>query len=152
MKIKEKTDIHAAPAQVWPYLVDPVIQAAWNPKIVSIDRIHDGPVHPGETFNMIAKMSSKESTSRVEVVEVNEPRRLVFEHHINDDSGDFTVTETLTLEPSGIGSRVQHTIDLRNTPIPMLLRPLIWLLINFGKPAEAPPLNQLKKIIEADLA
>jgi uncharacterized protein YndB with AHSA1/START domain len=151
MHIKDKIDIAATPQQVWPFIVDPVLQAAWNPKIVSIDRPHDGPVVVGETYKMTAKLSEQEKTSRVEVIELIEAERLVFRHEMTEAGKGFAVTETFTLKPTGNDTRVQHTIDLRHSPIPMLIRPLIWLIMTFGKPVGEAQLAKLKRMIESEL-
>lgn len=151
MHIKDKIDIAATPQQVWPFLVDPVLQAAWNPKIVSIDRPHDGPVTVGETYKMTATMSEKQNTSQIEVIDVIEAQRLVFRHDMTEAGTGFAVTETFTLSPVGNDTRVQHTIDLSNSPIPLLIRPLIWLIMTFGKPVGEPQLGKLKRMIESEL-
>ena len=152
MLIKDQIDIDAPPDQVWPFLIDPVLQAAWNPKIISIDRPHDGPVRPGDTYVMHARLSDKQSTSRVEVVDVITPQKLVYQHHMTEAGSGFVVTETYTLSEKGRGTRVRHTIDLSQTPIPLLLRPVIWLVMKFGKPVGEPQLGGLKQMIESELA
>lgn len=151
MKIKEQIDIQAQPSQVWPFLVDPVIQAAWNPKIISIDRAHDGPVTVGESFQMIAKMSGKESTSHVEVTEVLPDERLAFLHRVTGDTFEQVVTETFTLRPKANATRVSQVIDLSRTRLPWWVKPIIWLVMTFGKPMGEPPLAKLKQMIESEL-
>ena len=152
MLIKEQIDIHATPEQVWPFIVDPVIQAVWNPKIVSIERPHDGPVTIGESYKMIAKMSDKEKIFKVVVADLVEAHRLSFEHQLTEAGTGLTVTETFTLSPRGHGTRLQQKVDLRQTPIPLLLRPILWLVFRMGKPVGEPQLATLKRMIESELA
>ena len=67
MQLRESTVILADAASVWPFLADPVLQADWNPKLVSIERERSGPVRFGERFEVIYRMSGRENHSRVEV-------------------------------------------------------------------------------------
>jgi len=152
MKLKDQVDIDATPEQAWPFLADPVIQAAWNPKIVSIDRAHDGPVLAGETFTMVATMNDKKTASRVEVADVVPQQRLIFRHHVEESKMAQVVTETYTLSSKGSGARVRHTIDLSQTSIPLLVRPIIWLVMTFGKPTGPQPLGKLKALIESEVS
>lgn len=151
MHIKGQVDIKATPEQVWPFLVDPVIQAAWNPKIISINRAHDGPVGVGETYTMIAKMSGTEKTSQAEVMDVTPARRLVVRHRMIEAQRESFVTETYLLKPTRNGTRVTHDINLRQAGIPRVFLLLIWVITRVGKPQGEPYLKKLKTLIEADL-
>ena len=79
MRIRESIVISADAATVWPFLADPVMQAEWNPKVVSIDRERSGPVRFGERFEMIYRMSGRENHSRVEVTVAQPSERVVRE-------------------------------------------------------------------------
>ena len=154
MHIKGQIDINATPDQVWPFLVDPVLQASWNPKILSIqsiDRPMDGPVTVGETYTMVVAMSGKESTSRVHVIEVDRPLRLVFLHHFDEQDEKIVVTETFSVQPRRRGTRVKHTIDLSQTGISKPFLILISLVTRLGKSIGGPYLDRLKKMIEAEV-
>lgn len=152
MKLKERVTINATPDQVWPFVVDPVLQAAWNPKIISIDRPVDGPVQHGDSYNMVTKMSDKESNSEVEVIEVVDNERLVFMYRIEDNQLAQVVTETYELSTAQNGTSIKRVIDLGAAQIPLLIRPLIWLIMTFGKPQGEAQLNKLKRMIESEIA
>ena len=151
MHIKSNTVIQATPEQVWPFLADPIIQAAWNPKIISIERATDSPVKTGETYTMIATMSGRENTSQVEVIDVSEPGQLVFRHHVSNPGREFKVTETFTISPTRKGTRVTHAIDLSQAGIPKILLLLISFLTRLGKSTGLPYLDQLRAMIESEV-
>ena len=151
MQLKEKVTINASPGQVWPFIADPVLQAAWNTKIVSIDRPVDGPLKLGDRYNMIAKMSGKESTSHAEAIDVLADKRLTIRHHVEDKGAVQVVTETYDLHAHQNSTRVTQIIDLSGTNLPWFVRPLIWLIMTFGKPTSEPQLITLKRLIESEV-
>lgn len=150
MKLRVHTTIRASASEVWPYLVDPVLQAAWNPKVVSVDRPADGPVQAGERFLMIYRMSGKEKLSRVEVTGLVPNQSLVFEHHMDEDGKARTAIEAYTLTPTPNGVKLTQSIDLSRMNIPLPIRVLVWLITRLGKPVERPYLDRLKQMIESD--
>ena len=153
MKATDQIDINVTPEQLWPFLIDPVLQAAWNPKIISIDRPHAGPASIGETYNMTVRMSNKPpQSSEVHVVDVIEAQRLTFEHRATEAGTGLIVTETFTLTPTGQGTRVEQTVDMSNMPMPWFVRLLVSLVMKFGKRVGDSQLLGLKKMVESDLA
>jgi carbon monoxide dehydrogenase subunit G len=152
MKTTDQIDIDATPEQVWPFLADPVLQAAWNPKIISIDRPCEGLVRIGETYRMTAKHTNAQQDSEVHVVDVIEAQQLTFEHRTAEAGTGFVVIEAITLTPMGAGTRVEQTVDLSKTPIPWLLRPVIRFVMKFGKRAGGSQLIGLKQMVESELA
>lgn len=152
MKLRQSITIAADPAGVWPYLIDPVLQAAWNPKIVSIDRDVDGPVEIGDRFTMLYRMSGKDNLSQVEVTQVVPNERLVFQHRLALDKGEQQAEEIFELTPERNGTALTHTINLSDTGIPLPFRILIWLIMRFGKDVGPKYLETLKQMIESEIA
>lgn len=150
MQLKQTIAIDAPPESVWLYLADPILQAAWNPKVVSLDRDHDGPVQLGERFEMLYRMSGQDRLSRVEVKAVSEPEQLVFEHTLDWKGKTMTTQESYSIDPLRHGVRVTQTIDLSQAGIPWPIRILIGLIHRFGKAQEAEYLKRLKHMIESD--
>lgn len=152
MKLREQTTIRASASEVWPYLVDPVIQAAWNPKVVSIDRAVDGPVQLGESYDMIYRMSGKEKMSRVTVTEMRPEEFIAFEHQMEESGVERSVVEGFHITPVYGGVRLVQTIDISKMKMPLWLRMLIWVITRLGKEKEPSYLVRLKKMIESDRA
>ena len=133
MRLRESAIIAADAPTVWPFLADPVLQADWNPKVISIDRERSGPVQCGERFEMIYRMSGRENQTRVEVTVVQPAQQVVFRHHTTWKSQDQLVEESYEISSHGNGVKVVQTIDLRQAGIPWpfrsadLVYPSIWL-------------------------
>ena len=151
MRLRETVEIVAAPREVWPFIVDPVLQAGWNPKVISVDRATDGPVALGERFQMIYRMSSKDQLSNVEVIELVPDERLTMRHTVSAHGAEHTVTEAYDLRASGDSTRLTQTLDLSQTGLPWPIRLLIGFITRFGKPVNTPYLDRLKAMIESDL-
>jgi uncharacterized protein YndB with AHSA1/START domain len=152
MKLTGRVWINAHPSAVWPFVANPVLMSLWNPKIVSVDRASDEPVRLGERFEMIYTMSGKDRESSVEVVECEEPIRVVFRHHWKQDGQAGFADESYTLTQTNGGTRVEQVIDLGGTAIPWFLRGLIWIIATFGKPTGEPYMEKLKKAVEDNRA
>jgi hypothetical protein len=152
MRLRESVIIAADALTVWPFLADPVLQADWNPKVVSIDRERSGPVQCGERFEMIYRMSGRENQSRVEVTVVEPAKRVVFLHHTTWKSQDQIVEESYEISLHGNGVKVIQAIDLRRAGIPWPFRLLIWSIHRFGWSAEEPYLDRLKRLVERPAA
>jgi hypothetical protein len=152
MRLRQSTIISADAATVWPYLADPVMQADWNPKVVSIDREQSGPVRCGERFEMIYRMSGRNSQSWVEV-RVAQPReRVVFLHRVRHKSVEQVVEESYEISSRGNGVKVVQTIDLTRAGIAWPFRLLIWFINRFGWNTEEPYLERLKRLAEQPAA
>jgi len=152
MRLHESVIISADAAAVWPFLADPVLQADWNPKVVSVDRARSGPVAFGERFEMIYLMSGRENQSRVEVTAVRPSERVVFLHRTAWKSTEQLVEESYEITPHGDGVKVVQTIDLTRAGIPGPFRLLIWFINRFGWNAEEPYLHRLKRLVEQPAA
>ena len=138
--------------EMWPFLADPVLQAGWNPKVVSVGRERSGPVRRGERFEMVYRMSGREKQSRVEVTAARPPRRVVFLHRTAWRSAEQVVEESYEIAPHRHGVKVVQTIDLARAGIPWPFRPLIWCLHRFGQRDEEAYLDRLKCLVERPAA
>ena len=148
MRIRESTIISADAAAVWPFVADPVMQAEWNPKVVSIGRERSGPVRFGERFEMIYRMSGRENQSRVEVTVARPPERVAFLHRVAGKSGEQIVEESYEISPHGDGVKVVQTIDLTRAGIAWPFRLLIWFINRFGFKTEESYLDRLRRLVE----
>jgi hypothetical protein len=148
MQLRESTIIWADAASVWPFLADPVLQADWNPRVVSIDRERAGPVRFGERFEMIYRMSGRESQSHVEVTVAEPSERVAFLHRVAWKSAEQIVEESYEISPQGDGVKVVQTIDLTRSGIPWPFRLLIWFINRFGYKSGESYLDRLRRLVE----
>jgi uncharacterized protein YndB with AHSA1/START domain len=148
-KIRSRIEIHAPPEQVWVFVADPVLESAWNPKMVGISRAIEGPVSQGERFELEYEMSGKRSRCEAEVLEAQPPVRLVYRYRLLDEKRPVAARVMYTLEDRRGATRLVQTIDLGEMGIPWPLRALIWFVTRFGKDAGVPYLQELKNQVEA---
>src|SRR4051812_31941713 len=132
MKLRDSIVVAAKVEKVWPLVADPLLQAQWNSKIVSIDRRLTGAARFGERFEMIYRMSGRDRESKVEVTALEPSQRIVFRHQMTWKSRQQFVEEQYQLEPCNPGVRVTQIIDLRRAGIPWPFRVLIWCIARFG--------------------
>jgi hypothetical protein len=148
MHLSESITISADAITVWPYLADPVLQADWNPKIVSVERDRSGPVRFGERFETIYRMSGRDNLTRVEVTVAQPSERVVFVHRMPGKTKDLVVEESYHLTAVGDGVKVVQMIDLSRAGIPWPFRVLMWLIHRFGWSTEEPYLERLRRLVE----
>ncbi|MCX5661016.1 MAG: SRPBCC family protein [Planctomycetota bacterium] len=149
MKLREHVRIRASPEAVWPYIANPVLMSAWNPKIVSVDRMSEEPLRLGETYAMIFKMNGRDREGKVEVVACQEPAMLTLRHRAGPKPDAYTDV-TYTLTASRGQTAVEECVDMTHQGIPLVFRGLIWFIKTFGKQSEPgkPYLERLKDVVE----
>ena len=140
-------DIPADAYAVWPFVADPALQKEWNPKIVTVKREAYGPASMGEHFETIYRMSGKEGTTQVLVKTCEPPRHIVFEHRMPWQGREQIFLEEYHIAESPTGVRVTQVLDLSQARIPWFFRGVIWIISRFGKPADEPTLEALKRAV-----
>ena len=147
MRLKQSITICADAAVVWPLIADPVRQADWNDKIVSIDRDRSGPACLGESYEMIYELAGRQRLSRVRVTVCEPPHRVSFLHSTNENSVERSAEEVYEIRPTRDGVQVVQS-NIARMHIPWLLRPLIWFVHRFGWRVGPQPLERLKQLAE----
>ena len=148
MKINEEITISAEPSDIWPFLAVPEGMAVWNPKITSIERQSKEPVHLGERYGVTFTMSGRARPAIVEVVVCKPPSILTLRYEATDALRAGFAEETFTLTPCGSTTRVRQTIAFGSGTIPWFIKPIIWWLHQFGRPAEESYLSRLQRLVE----
>jgi len=149
MAIRGTVTISAPASSVWPFIADPVLESAWNPKIVAVDRDRTGPVELAERFGMAFVMSGKESRCEAEVIECHPPNRLLYRYRMANESRPGSVEISYDMSQTPTGTKLIQTIDMSGMRIPILLRALIALLTRFGRPTGMPYLEMLRENVES---
>lgn len=125
--------------------------AAWNPKVVSVERQSERPLCLAERFAMTSMMSGKTRRACVEVTACEAPSILTFRYEMADGPRAGFVEETFTLKPSGSTTCVRQTITLGSGIIPWFFRPVVWFVHRFGRPVEEPHLSRLRRLVETSV-
>ena len=147
--VRSRIEIDAPPDRVWVFVADPVLESAWNPKMVGISREPEGRVGEGERFELEYVMSGRGSRCEAEVLEARAPEKLVYRYHLLGEKRPLAARVTYTLDDRRGATRLVQTIDLSEMGIPWPLRALIWLITRIGKETGVPYLQELKRQVEA---
>lgn len=134
------------------WIADPERMMLWNDKFVSHSRSSSGELHSGEVFRATLEMTGKRKQLEVTVEEAIAGSRIVLLYCERDRNESREVRETIDLFPSGNGTRVRRTIDLRRSGIPFLWRIAIEILHRVGKPQGTPMLEVLRARVEESSA
>src|SRR5690349_7482913 len=97
MRMKEHISIAAPAARIWELIVDPILLACWNNKIVSIDYRTGGHFRVGDRFQMTLRMTDRERSVNTEVMAVEPLKRLTLRHALDNPCEHF-VTESYMLD------------------------------------------------------
>ncbi|MDY7092650.1 MAG: SRPBCC family protein [Acidobacteriota bacterium] len=148
MKLRFEVRIAAPPQRVWPWVADPLRMARWNPKLVAIDRAASGELQAGEEYELIYRMSGRDTELRARVELAKPPVELAI--RLWDEAGphERPTVESYRLEARGDGTRLRQEIDLSRTGIPWPARLLMALLSRWGRPRDEPYLERLRRLVE----
>lgn len=151
MSIYLKVKIDAPAEIIWPFVADPIEMARWNPKLVAVDRSRDGPVTFGECYQIIYRMSSKETEMEAMVERVDRPFHLTIRQRSDDWDESRYALESYTLTESADRTRLTQHVDLSHAGVPLPIRLLIRLMTRFGRATGKPYLEKLKELAEAEV-
>lgn len=151
MHIRERIVIHASPEKIWAVLSDIQRLPEWNKKAHSV-RSTDLQSGVGLRWRVDYRMKKKQSIYDLTVARQSPPHHLHLEIKeasvMGADRKPVEVTEIFELVPQGENTLVKHEVTVREDNIPWFFRPLVWLVMRFGKPVGGGPLEHLKKIVE----
>jgi uncharacterized protein YndB with AHSA1/START domain len=150
MAFIESIEIAARPEEVWPLIADPQQMAAWNEKLVSVNRRDVGPVRLGERFEAVYQMSGKRRETTVEVLRCQPPLALTLRHRMAGESAERFVDESYDLFAEGNATRVEQGVDFSHAGLPLWARALMWFVSTFGRPSGEGTLEPLKRACETE--
>jgi len=76
------------------------------------------------------------------------PLRITWRFESLDLEKPWSVTDAFELQEKSGHTRLKRTLDLAKAPIPLILRPLIWFIANFGRPTGITNLEKIKSLAE----
>lgn len=116
MRFVENIDTAATPAEAFPFLVDFNNLPKWDPSIVRVEQLDEGPVEVDTRFRVTLRFLGFESALDYRVDEYEPNHRAV----LIGTATTVTATDSITVEARGAGSRVTWDADIR-FPFPMSL-------------------------------
>jgi uncharacterized protein YndB with AHSA1/START domain len=128
-------------AEVFAFLADFENVPKWNYAIVETRKVSAGPVGIGTTYHQTRSIPSRSDES-FEVTAFEPPRRLEIQGQI----GPFRARIDYVLEPTGAGTTVRNSVDLRSSGLSAIVAPLAASRV---KQAVAANLDTLKQLLTA---
>jgi uncharacterized protein YndB with AHSA1/START domain len=119
--IESSTLIKRSPEDVFDYLVDLRNELEWNPSVVSMKKLTDGPIGVGTRYLAKWKQSQR---IEVECVAFDRPHRWTY-----TNGGPVAVTFTGTLTPHQTGTRFVASFDARPHGWMRLVFPVFLLVM-----------------------
>lgn len=99
----ETTTVDAPREDVFDYVADFSHLAEWDPTFVSSERVDEGPLDVGSTFDCRMVVLDVQVPMALEITRYERPHRVVLE-----GTGDgFTTREEITVGPAGDGRQVE---------------------------------------------
>lgn len=122
-----------APADVLDFFANMTNATQWDPSITRVQRLDEGPVAVGTTFQVTLRSAGRELTLTYRIDELVPARRLV----LRASTTSFVSEDTVTLNPlSDATTLVTYHARLRGRGLTRCLEPVFFVLIQrFGRGA-----------------
>ena len=121
MRISEQIEVGRDAPDAFRYVSEFANAAAWDPGIAESRKLTDGPVRVGTEYDVVALFRGKRQRFRYRVTELNDGRRIVLE----GDGDKATSVDEIVVEPSGAGSRITYTADIKLKGLRRIAEPLL---------------------------
>lgn len=136
---RSKVMVARPPDTVFPYLIDPDLQAHWSG--VPMRKLTDGPLQTGSRMEVSFGMGPIKAIVGLELTAVEAGRRMAFRSF----SGPIRWDGEYLLSPSGDGTELSQEGRLAFTGLWRLVEPLVGAEIKSGEIKE---LERLKAVVE----
>ena len=154
MKIRDEVTIDESADKIWEYVGSPETWPLFHVKAGECRHVSGQADAIGALYEMEFRLGSKASMTRCEIVECRTGRLIALRSTLptTDRKSGRRISARLTYEMEDLGrqTRVREEIDFDSSLIPLVFRPLFWLILRFGKPRGETTLMRLKRIIEEE--
>lgn len=127
--------------QVFAFLMDTTQLTTWQPNLVKIDKLTEGPLRMGSRFQEVRRLGRKESAIQGEIIAL-EPNKRFETRTLTKPQ----VTVSYFLEPEEGGTRLKHRFIMLTSGFMRLLEPLIAKSIREESELE---FANLKRVLES---
>ncbi|NLX95550.1 MAG: SRPBCC family protein [Rhodopirellula sp.] len=151
MKLKDQIVIDATSDRVWRYVGSPDRWPLFHVKAGQCRRVRSPGGIIGAEYDMDFRLGSKFSATRCEILDLRVGRLIRLRSTLparREGGPSIAACISYELEDLGRATRVRELLDLPIDGIPLLLRPLVWFLLRFGKPKGESSLVRLKRLVE----
>lgn len=127
--------------QVFAFLMDTTQLTTWQPNLVKIDKLTEGPLRMGSRFQEVRRLGRKESAIQGEIIAL-EPNKRFETRTLTKPQ----VTVSYFLEPDEGGTQLKHRFIMLTSGFMRLLEPLIAKSIREESELE---FANLKRVLES---
>lgn len=127
--------------QVFAFLMDTTQLTTWQPNLVKIDKLTEGPLRMGSRFQEVRRLGRKESAIQGEIIAL-EPNKRFETRTLTKPQ----VTVSYFLEPEEGGTRLKHRFIMLTSGFMRLMEPLIAKSIREESELE---FANLKRVLES---
>ncbi|MEI8106160.1 MAG: SRPBCC family protein [Actinomycetes bacterium] len=113
-------------ADAFEYMADFSNALVWDPSVSVAHRVGSGPLAVGAEFELVARFAGRDVPLLYRVAEIDVPHRIVLEAV----KPGFASRDTITVEPSDLGSVVHYDAVLAFSGSGRLFDPLMQLVFN----------------------
>jgi len=141
--LQETIEINRPVKEVYNYLVNVENVQKWQPAVIEVKRLSEGPIRVGTKFSEVAKMLGRHIRTTCEITQL-EPNKVFAFKGASD--GPMEYQTTYTLEPNGSATRLKIVGSFRTKGLWRLLEPFFEGEVKKQSRFE---LTMMKGVIEA---
>ena len=119
--LQESIEINRSVKEVYDYIVNVENAPKWQPAVIEVKRLTEGPIRVGTQFKEVAKMMGRQFNTICEITELEVERRFAFK---GTSSGPFDYEALYTLEPTGNATRLNIVGKMRAKGLWKFLEPI----------------------------
>jgi carbon monoxide dehydrogenase subunit G len=93
----------------------------WDPGVATSERIDDGPVGLGARYRLGVRMRGRVAPMEYRITTFEAPRRVV----LTGEGSGVSAVDEIRFEPTGKGTRIDYTADIRLGGWMRLIQPLV---------------------------
>ncbi len=149
MTLLDKIQIGCAPGAVWQLIKDPLVMRSWNLRIREIVPTCLGEPRAGSRYRVRYELGGKVSNFEAEIMEFQEPLRLVL--HLSGGGlpkGGY-IQEVYELSVCDGGTFLKQNIEVYGSGMGIVRRLTILFIHRLARPAGRRYLLKLKDLVEA---
>jgi uncharacterized membrane protein len=141
--LRESIEINRSVKEVYDYVVNVENAQKWQPAVIQVKRLTEGPTRVGTQFSEVAKMMGMRISTTCEITELEANKTIAFKA---TSSGPIEYETSYTFEPNGDRTRLNIHGTFRTKGFWKFLEPLFKAEIKKESQGE---LVAMKRMIEA---
>jgi hypothetical protein len=122
------TEIESAlpPDRAFAYMADFSNACAWDPSVSRAERLDEGPIRAGSSFELVARFAGRDVLLLYEILEYDAPRRVVLAAR----RPGFVSRDTITVAAAEHGCVVRYDARLEFSGVRRLFEPVMQRLFD----------------------